>query len=129
MNCPRCQHESAPSAKFCLECGAPLVRDCAQCGRQLPAGAKFCPECAHRVGTPAVETRFASPADYTPKHIAKKILSSKSALEEGAQPQRQSLSVQEPIRLPKSRASRLATIHLPCSLGIGVRGERTFTDA
>ena len=81
MNCPRCQHESAPSAKFCLECGAPLVRDCAQCGRQLPAGAKFCPECAHRVGTPAVETRFASPADYTPKHIAKKILSSKSALE------------------------------------------------
>jgi GAF domain-containing protein len=27
MQCPRCQHESPPHAKFCLECGAPFHED------------------------------------------------------------------------------------------------------
>ena len=82
MQCPRCQHESPPNAKFCAECGATLGRDCARCGTQLPLGAKFCPECAQAVAAaPVPETRFASPAEYTPKHIAEKILSSKGALE------------------------------------------------
>src|SRR5712692_1058837 len=80
MKCPRCQYESPPSAKFCAQCATPLARDCARCGSRLPPDAKFCLECAHAV-TPAVESRFASPADYTPKHIAEKILSSKGALE------------------------------------------------
>src|SRR6266571_2139566 len=86
MKCARCDHESPPDAKFCAECGAPLARDCARCGTRLPAGAKFCPECAHPVATsapspPADDARFPSPATYTPKHIAEKILSSKGALE------------------------------------------------
>src|SRR5216684_8691161 len=82
MQCPRCQHESPPNAKFCAECGATLIRDCARCGTRLPPGAKFCPECAQPVAAvQAPETRFASPAEYTPKHIAEKILSSKGALE------------------------------------------------
>ncbi len=80
MKCPRCQHESPPNAKFCAQCATPLARDCARCGTRLPTNAKFCPECAHPV-TAAVEPRFASPAEYTPKHIAEKILSSKGALE------------------------------------------------
>ena len=80
MRCPRCQHESPPNAKFCAQCATPLARDCARCGTRLPTDAKFCPECAHPV-TPAAEPRFASPAEYTPKHIAEKILSSKGALE------------------------------------------------
>ena len=46
MNCPRCQQENPPQAKFCLECAAPLAPRCANCGTQLPAGAKFCFECA-----------------------------------------------------------------------------------
>src|SRR5882762_9804850 len=83
MKCLRCQQECPPGAKFCAECGAPLIRDCARCGAALPPAAKFCPECAHPVGAPAspVETRFAAPVDYTPQHIAEKILSSKRALE------------------------------------------------
>src|SRR5205814_6868573 len=50
---------------------------------RLPPGAKFCPECALPAGAaaPAVETRFASPAEYTPTHIAEKILDSRGALE------------------------------------------------
>ena len=82
MRCARCQHESPPEAKFCAECGALLVHDCARCGARLPAGAKFCAECAHPVATPpAPQARSASPIEHTPKHLADRILSSKSALE------------------------------------------------
>src|SRR5215475_10712635 len=79
MKCPRCQHENPIQAKFCLECGARLSPVCAKCQTQLPASAKFCLECGEPVAgqSPA----FPSPATYTPKHLADKILTSKSALE------------------------------------------------
>jgi len=84
MKCPRCQHENETGAKFCEECAAPLARACAKCGRPLSSTAKFCPECAHPTGLPAAPPpvqRFDSPEAYTPKHLAEKILTSKSALE------------------------------------------------
>jgi class 3 adenylate cyclase len=84
MKCPRCQHENETGAKFCEECAAPLARACAKCGRSLSSTAKFCPECAHPTGLPAAPPpvqRFDSPEAYTPKHLAEKILTSKSALE------------------------------------------------
>jgi class 3 adenylate cyclase/tetratricopeptide (TPR) repeat protein len=84
LKCPRCQHENEAGAKFCEECASPLARTCPNCGRQLSATAKFCPDCAHPTGLaltiPATE-RFTSPQAYTPKHLAEKILTSKSALE------------------------------------------------
>ena len=49
MQCPRCQHENLPTAKFCQECAAPLALACRNCGNALPARAKFCPACAHPV--------------------------------------------------------------------------------
>jgi class 3 adenylate cyclase/tetratricopeptide (TPR) repeat protein len=81
MKCPRCQHENRSGAKFCEECATPLARTCSNCGSQLSATAKFCPECAQPVAGAAAEVRFASPESYTPKHLAEKILTSKSALE------------------------------------------------
>ena len=82
MKCPQCQFENRPQAKFCEECAAPLARSCANCGTQLSATAKFCPECAHPVSSSsAVQSRFHSPQAYTPKHLAERILSSKTALE------------------------------------------------
>src|SRR2546428_2933458 len=83
MKCAGCQHESPSGAKFCAECGTVLTQECARCGAGLPPAAKFCAECAHPVGAvaPTAKTRFASPADYIPTHIAEKILSSKGALE------------------------------------------------
>jgi len=84
MKCSRCQHENEMGAIFCEECAAPLARPCSNCGRQLSATAKFCPACAHPTGlsaaAPAAQ-RFRSPESYTPKHLAEKILTSKSALE------------------------------------------------
>jgi len=46
----------------------------------LPADASFCLECGQPVGAPTAP-RHVSPEAYTPKHLAEKILSSKSALE------------------------------------------------
>jgi hypothetical protein len=82
MKCPRCHQENQPGAKFCQECSAPLARACSNCSARLPGGAKFCPECAHPVAaSPSTLQRFGSPASYTPKHLAERILTSKSALE------------------------------------------------
>src|SRR2546426_3688209 len=82
MKCPRCQHENPPQAKFCLECGVRVALTCPKCRSELPAGAKFCLECGEPVAPPAtVEPRFSSPQTYIPKHLAEKILTSKSALE------------------------------------------------
>ena len=82
MNCSRCGQENPPQAKFCIECAAPLARSCGKCGTPLPPTAKFCPECAHPAGSSApAQPRFASPEAYTPKHLAEKILTSRSALE------------------------------------------------
>src|SRR5215510_8661830 len=86
MECPRCQHDNHPGAKFCEECAAPLARACANCGAQLSPTAKFCSECAHPRGSTSTSTgpttpRFTSPETYTPKHLAERILNSKAALE------------------------------------------------
>jgi len=82
MKCPRCQHENPPQAKFCLECGARVALTCTTCRSELPAGAKYCLECGAPVASQATaELRFTSPESYTPKHLAEKILTSKSALE------------------------------------------------
>ena len=82
MKCTRCQHENPSQAKFCVECGTRFVLTCTKCGTELPAGAKFCLECGQSVSAqPDIATRFTSPGAYTPKHLAEKILTSKSALE------------------------------------------------
>jgi len=82
MQCPRCQHENRPGSKFCLECGASLGLVCTSCGTGLPAGSRFCDKCGTAVkGEPTTQARFTSPETYTPKHLAEKILTSRSALE------------------------------------------------
>src|SRR6516162_7568203 len=81
MQCPRCQHENRPGSKFCLECGASLGLVCTSCGAGLPAGSRFCDKCGTAVkGEPTSQARFISPETYTPKHLAEKILTSRSAL-------------------------------------------------
>jgi class 3 adenylate cyclase/tetratricopeptide (TPR) repeat protein len=100
MNCARCGHTNPERAKFCLECGAPIAARCASCGTELPPAAKFCLECGaslkevesrqsrvkseesrnSRLST--LDSRLTNYArSYTPKHLADKILQSKSALE------------------------------------------------
>src|SRR6201997_2410686 len=79
MNCPRCQAENPAGQKFCGECGAQLASACAACGHSNPPAQKFCGEC----GAPLTQagTKFDSPKSYTPRHLAEKILTTKTALE------------------------------------------------
>src|SRR5262245_40073543 len=81
MHCPRCHSEDAAQDRFCGGCGAPLERVCSKCRTSLSATAKFCPACAHSVAGGGTQSRFASPDSYIPKHLAEKILTSKSAIE------------------------------------------------
>ncbi len=78
MNCPSCGHENREDATFCGECAAPLAqeRPCSACGRLNPAGQKFCDGCAQPL---AGEVPERDPRAYTPKHLADKILQSKSS--------------------------------------------------
>src|SRR5215471_1618146 len=82
MQCPRCQHDNRPQAKFCEECGAPQARSCLKCGSAVSAAARFCPECAHPVSAGGAG-RFpaAAPEDYTPRHLAERIVTSRASLE------------------------------------------------
>src|SRR5512144_1486811 len=81
MQCARCQHENPPQAKFCEECATLLGRACSNCGSRLFEAAKFCPQCGHSVGGGNPQPRLVSLDAYTPRHLAQKILMSKSALE------------------------------------------------
>src|SRR5262249_33358603 len=67
--------------KFCGECGASLKAKCAICGFENTPTIKFCGEC----GKPLVEVSKPGPPpearSYTPKHLAEKILTNRSALE------------------------------------------------
>jgi class 3 adenylate cyclase/tetratricopeptide (TPR) repeat protein len=82
MTCSRCQHENPPASNFCLGCGARLGASCGACGNDLPAGSRFCNKCGAPVSDESAgAARGASAESYTPKHLADKILTSKSALE------------------------------------------------
>jgi len=93
MKCPRCEADNREGRRFCAECGAPLAATCASCGFTNEAGEKFCGGCGQPLTAPPkpVPTpcapqgeptpSFASPEAYTPKHLAERILTSKSAIE------------------------------------------------
>jgi class 3 adenylate cyclase/tetratricopeptide (TPR) repeat protein len=81
MKCPSCEHENAVDAKFCDQCAAPLERACASCGCGTPTTAKFCPECGHPVEPVEHDPRFASPRNYTPQHLADRILGERAGIQ------------------------------------------------
>jgi class 3 adenylate cyclase len=86
MTCDACGNDAPDGSAFCNACGASLVLTCRSCGATPPPGSKFCNGCGAAVGgeapTPPTEPAVdRSPADYTPRHLADKILHSKSALE------------------------------------------------
>ena len=80
MQCPRCQHENPPGAKFCVECASPVKRGCPFCGTEAQPTAKFCPGCATPL-TAMPQVSATDPRAYTPRHLADKILTSRAALE------------------------------------------------
>jgi hypothetical protein len=81
MRCPACGFENASGLKFCGECGTSLKLKCAGCGFESAAGMKFCGECGKPLSEVSKPAPPPDPRSYTPKHLAEKILTSRSALE------------------------------------------------
>ncbi len=83
MVCPACSFDNPAGLKFCGDCGQRLPSGCRACGFENPAAFKFCGECGTSLTAepPASGAQERAPRDYTPKHLADKILRSRSALE------------------------------------------------
>ena len=83
MKCPKCQFNNAEGAKFCNECGKKLELVCPECGKVNPLGSKFCNECGHDLRRPkeALPVDYDQPQSYTPKHLADKILTTRTSVE------------------------------------------------
>jgi class 3 adenylate cyclase/tetratricopeptide (TPR) repeat protein len=83
MKCETCLSENRNGAKFCQRCGSKLELTCPSCGYPYKRGARFCDDCGKDF-TGSVETRFleySTPQSYTPRFLAEKILTSRSAIE------------------------------------------------
>jgi class 3 adenylate cyclase len=81
MLCPSCGHENRAGRRFCVQCGAGLDLTCPSCGASAEPGERFCGECGKPLAEAAKAVRPPDPRSYTPKHLAEKILTSRSALE------------------------------------------------
>jgi class 3 adenylate cyclase len=81
MRCPSCDHDNRAERRFCAECGAVLAAICASCGASNQPGEKFCGGCGVALTATPATAPPRSPAASTPKHLAEKILTSRSALE------------------------------------------------
>ncbi len=80
MRCPQCRAENHEGRRFCAECGALLVGRCASCGFSNEPGANFCGGCGAALARPAAPGAPA-PREYTPPHLAQRIVSERRALE------------------------------------------------
>lgn len=85
MRCLSCDHENQSGASHCGGCGLMLPKHCAACDHSNPAVNRFCDACGVPLGGSApVSTPVSTPAsarDYTPAHLAEKILTMRSVLE------------------------------------------------
>jgi len=81
VKCLECRTENLADSVFCEECAAPLEVACPTCGASNRPSAKFCRKCRTSLadGEPAVDRPRS--ASGTPRHLADKILRSRSALE------------------------------------------------
>ncbi len=83
MKCLKCQTENPEGKKFCRKCGIEMVVVCPRCGAKLQADDTFCGDCGLRieevVQSPPID--YTQPQSYTPKHLADKILTTRTSIE------------------------------------------------
>jgi class 3 adenylate cyclase len=80
MNCTSCEHLNPDAARFCNRCGTALEIRCGSCSQPNPPESRFCNHCGTQLAETTAEDTPA-PRDYTPKHLAERILRQKAALE------------------------------------------------
>jgi class 3 adenylate cyclase len=83
MQCPKCRFENPGEMQFCGKCGAKLESICPECNSSNPPGFNFCGKCGHELREPqdSISVDYSKPQNYTPKHLADKILTTRSSIE------------------------------------------------
>jgi class 3 adenylate cyclase/tetratricopeptide (TPR) repeat protein len=97
MICPGCGNSNPDGARFCGECGQRLTAAvvCSACGASNRGGQKFCNACGQHLRatgdgswesgglrpSPVARLPTPDPRSYTPRHLAERILTGRSALE------------------------------------------------
>jgi len=83
MKCQKCQTDNREGAKFCGKCRTKLSLICPQCDSENPPENAFCDQCGFDLKEPkeAPPIDNKQPQSYTPKHLADKILTNRSAIE------------------------------------------------
>jgi class 3 adenylate cyclase/tetratricopeptide (TPR) repeat protein len=83
MQCPKCRFENPAEMKFCGKCGAKLESICPECNASNPPEFNFCGKCGHKLSEAqdSIASHYSKPQDYTPKHLADKILTTRSSIE------------------------------------------------
>ncbi len=90
MSGSSCGPDNQVGSAFCETCGAHLERRCSGCGAAVSPGARFCRSCGAELAAlgaapgPAHAAALSTthdPRTYTPKHLADRIVQSRSALE------------------------------------------------
>ncbi|MFC1886397.1 adenylate/guanylate cyclase domain-containing protein [Thermodesulfobacteriota bacterium] len=83
MKCPNCEAENPETKKFCRKCGSKLLLACPKCGAEILPDDYFCGDCGHDLKGPKelLSIDYSAPQTYTPKHLAEKILVTRSAME------------------------------------------------
>src|SRR5262249_40717389 len=81
MTCPQCGQDNPVAARFCNGCGVRLAAGCAACGQSNPAGSRFCNGCGAQLLADESPPSARAAAVQTPKHLAERILTSRTSLE------------------------------------------------
>ena len=83
MQCPKCRFENPEEMQFCGKCGTKLASICPQCSFSNPAEFGFCGKCGHKLVAQEDEVAvdYSEPQNYTPKHLADRILTTRSSIE------------------------------------------------
>ncbi len=83
MQCPACEFQNPEQMQFCGKCGSKLAVSCSRCGFENPAGFGFCGRCGASLNKAQKNFKidYQTPQSYTPKHLADKILTTRSSIE------------------------------------------------
>lgn len=83
MQCSKCRFDNPAEMQFCGKCGAKLESICPECNAFNPLEFNFCGKCGHMLRAPqdTIAVDYSEPRNYTPKHLADPILTTRSSIE------------------------------------------------
>lgn len=84
LTCSNCSFENPDDAKFCQNCGNPLLLPCLECNTLNSAGVKYCKNCGHTLTQPVPsnqEPRLQALKDTAPHLLQEKLRAAKDQID------------------------------------------------